>query len=428
MSEENKTLNPAATPETSTNSLPAATPVETPPITGGVAPAVGINVNIPQELQGRLAQYGADTATIARIVTDLGVESLEDLAVMEDKDLVAAGMKLAKVRRMLAELNKTTQPVAQPATSAAGLRGPMIPSYEDILPDIPDDGAWLGRLKTDGVLKVEDSTYIAAVRAALADQVGLYDVPDRLIREMDAYAEVTDEQVGSEYFELREMLARRSYADLFSAVKGLNGSYITDKRRKAFLQKLQAEMWPALKRGNNALESWNQVYRENSNDLGNIALVLQGQGDMVAIADTSSLHEAGDDIIMSINRAFSGTGVQVSAALAYDACEIIKALNNPRLPMLIGVPSRELMLKKIGISVSGGYVRQERNLVRFVMAFVNHNAVSADAETHYFKALWQLGSQIDWPQLPADVASRSSGSAKRRTVNELSGRPSSIEL
>ena len=120
---------------------------------------------------------------------------------------------------------------------------------------------------------------------------------------------------------------------------------------------------------------------------------------MVTPPDTASLHDAGDTLVDSINRVFRGTGVQVAAAMAYDANTIRNTLEKPGLPAMVGVKNRELMLKKIHANVSSNYVRLEQNLVKYVLGFVKHDAVTSDVEVQYFAALWQLGTQINWNEL-----------------------------
>ena len=120
---------------------------------------------------------------------------------------------------------------------------------------------------------------------------------------------------------------------------------------------------------------------------------------MITPPDTAQLHDAGDALIDAINRIFRGTGVQVAAAMAYDANTIRNTLEDPRLPAMVGVKNRELMLKKIGASVSSNYVRLEQNLVKYVLGFAKHDAVTSDVEVNYFVALYQLGAQINWGEL-----------------------------
>ena len=62
------------------------------------------------------------------------------------------------------------------------------------------------------------------------------------------------------------------------------------------------------------------------------------------------LSSKSDAVKDAINKAFAGTGVQISAALAYEAQEIKKSLEDPRLPALVGVANREQLLKKLGVA------------------------------------------------------------------------------
>ncbi|MFV0485482.1 MAG: hypothetical protein ACK5MU_04650 [Candidatus Saccharimonadales bacterium] len=125
---------------------------------------------------------------------------------------------------------------------------------------------------------------------------------------------------------------------------------------------------------------------------------------MMAPPDTGALRDSGDDINNAINRVFAGTGVQIAAALAYEAGEIRKTIENPRLPGMIGVANRDQMLKKLRVGVSSNYARLETNLVKYVLSFMNIDSISAgDEEVRYFSALWTLGNQIDWNQLGVNV-------------------------
>ncbi len=141
---------------------------------------------------------------------------------------------------------------------------------------------------------------------------------------------------------------------------------------------------------------------------------LAGAGmSMVAPPDASQLHDAGDVLVDAINRVFRGTGVQVAAAMAYDANMIRNTLEKPGLPAMVGVKNRELMLKKIKTDVSSNYIRLEQNLVKYVLSFVKHDAVTSDVESQYFAALWQLGTQINWSELNGDESGINGMTGKR---------------
>ncbi len=398
MSEETKKIETIEASET----VETTEAVETETVT---APA-------KDEVDAKLAKYGADEATISKVKNDLGVEDVDDLASLEVEDLTGAGMKLAKARKLVKELKSAAKPAAAPAVDAAETRA-IQSQFEALLPSIPTDESWLNALKTGGILKVDESSYIAAIRAALADRAGLYDVPETLAKAMEKYADETEEQVDTTFYALRKSLTRRTYGDIFAAIDGLDGTFITEKRRKEFLGRIRDNLWPAIAESYQTLDGWYQTWRASFSDPSMLIAAISGGFNggaagisMITPPDTAQLHDAGDTLVDSINRVFRGTGVQVAAALAYDANVIRNTLEDSRLPSMIGVKNREMMLKKIGASVSSNYIRLEQNLVKYVLAFAKHDTVTSDVEVNYFVALWQLGTQINWNELNGGNATR----------------------
>ena len=369
----------------------------------------------------KLKEYGINVETIKNIEEKLGVETLEDLYVLEVEDLTGVGLKLAKARRLVSDLKKEQKAtvMSEATTKAAAIP----PALEMLLPSVPTDESWLTALKTGGILKVDDSSYIAAIRAALADRAGLYNVPEALAKAMEKYADETEEQVDPTFYALRKSLTRRAYGDIFAAIDGLDGSFITEGRRSEFLGRIRTTLWPAIAESYQALDAWYETRRSNLLDpsmlSASIVGALNGSSTvgMLPPPDTSPLHDAADTLVNSINRVFRGTGVQIVAAMAYEANNIRNTLEDPRLPSMVGVKNRELMLKKIGASVSSNYVRLEQNLVKYVLGFVKHDTITSDAEVDYFVALWQLGSQINWSEL--GVAKPERGGVKGLTGKNI---------
>ncbi len=378
---------------------------------GGVQVAVAAKpepaIAESSEVHAILSKYGADQVIIDKIVNDLGAESIEELSSLEVSDLTNAGMKLAKAKKMVAELGAQEQK-PEPKVAAPVVDERIVQrQFEALLPSVPNDDSWMNALKSGGILKVDDSSYIAAIRAALADLAGLYDVPEKLAKAMEQYADETEEQVDPTFYALRKSLTRRNYAEIFAAIDGLDGSFITESRRREFLSRIRTTLWPAIVDSYRSLDGWYQAFRAAYTDPSMLIAALggglAGAGmSMVAPPDASQLHDAGDVLVDAINRVFRGTGVQVAAAMAYDANMIRNTLEKPGLPAMVGVKNRELMLKKIKTNVSSNYIRLEQNLVKYVLSFVKHDAVTSDVESQYFAALWQLGTQINWGELSGD--------------------------
>ena len=376
--------------------------------------------SVANEVEVKLVEYGTSKAVVDTVMTTLGVESLDDLACLEVEDLTGAGMKLAKARRLVTDLKVATKP--EPAKVSDAEARATMSQFEALLPNVPTDESWLNALKTGGILKVDESSYIAAIRAALADRAGLYEVPATLASAMEKYADETEEQVDPTFYALRKSLTRRTYGDIFAAIDGLDGTFITEGRRKEFLSRIRDTLWPAIAESYQALDGWYQTWRASFSDPSMLVAAIGGglSGgagmSMVTPPDTAQLHDAGDTLVDSINRVFRGTGVQVAAAMAYDASVIRNTLEDPRLLSMVGVKNRELMLKKIGANVSSNYVRLEQNLVKYVLAFAKHDTVTSDVEVNYFVALWQLGAQINWQELGVGSVSGVTGLTGKRVL------------
>ena len=227
-------------------------------------------------VRAKLGEYGADMAAIEHIINDLGVESIDDLSALEVSDLTAAGIKLVKARKLITEFSTPAQAAPVQAVTAAESRAMAQGQLETLLPPVPNDDSWLNALKSGGILKVDDSSYIAAIRAAMAERAGLYNVPAALAEAMERYADETEEQVDPTFFALRKSLTRRNYADIFAAIDGLDGSFITESRRKEFLTRIRTALWPAITDSFRALDSWYQTWRASFSDPSMIIAAIGG--------------------------------------------------------------------------------------------------------------------------------------------------------
>ncbi len=379
----------------------AATPPPEPTAPADPPPVVAASATTaPDLVTARLLEHGVGLDIIAKIKDELGVTTVDDLATLAEKDLLEVGMKVVPARKLVAAF----APVAPvPDTAALGA------AAFDILPSVPDDASWLSALRTGGVLKVDQSTVISAIRAALAYQVGLYEIPGKLVALMEKFADTNEEQVDPAiYFPLREQLTRRSYGDIFSAIPGLTGNYVTEGRKKELLKRIDNLLWPAIQDFSNQLKAWQEAWMQGvANPAVLMASLLSGGAGGMALPpgmmqppETGVLRDHASAVNDAVNRIFAGTGAQIAAALAYEAVEIKKSLENPRLPALVGAPNREQMLKLLGANVSATYPRLETNLTRYVLGLMQADDQPAgNEELQYFGALQMLGAQIDWAQL-----------------------------
>ena len=353
-------------------------------------------VSIDEKLEG----LGVPADVIEKIKMELGAATVEDLSGLTEQDLVGVGMKKLPARELVKKLVPIAAPSATGAVSAV--------SFDAILPSVPSDASWLEALRTGGVLKVDQSTVISAIRAALAHRAGLYGIPDGLVALMEKFSDENEEQVDAEYFKLRKQLTRRSYAEIFEAIDGLDGSYVTEARKKQLFQRIDQYLWPAINDFYGQLKSWQEAWMQGAaNPAMMMGAIMAASGGMNVMPpgmmqppDTGVLRDHADAVADAVNKVFAGTGVQIAAALAYDATRIKETLENTRLPALTGAANRDQMLRQLDVAVSATYPRLETNLTRFVLAVMRvKDQPAGNEELQYFSALFMLGSQIPWDQV-----------------------------
>ena len=375
------------------------------------APVASTAATVTDDVTTKLTELGVDAEAINHIKNDLGVTSVDDLKVLTEADFVSAGLKVVQARKLVGAVAPTV-PVAE--ATALGTA-----AFDAVLPTVASDESWLEALKTGGVLKVDQSTVTAAIRAALANKVGLFDIPAELSAAMEQFADANDEQVDASFYALRKQITRRSYADVFAAIDGLDGSFVTDSRKKQLFERVNEHLWPAIYDFHSQLQNWQEAWMQGvANPAMFMAALMPGNiggmpPGMLAPPETAVLRDSADAVADAINRVFAGTGVQIAAALAYDAAQIKKTMEDPRLPSMIGAANRDQMLKQLGVAVSATYPRLETNLTRFVLSTLQaKDQPAGNEEYQYFGSLYLLGQQIPWDQL---------GGRNHRTLSGVAG-------
>ena len=344
----------------------------------------------------KLKELGVGDEAISRIRV-LGVNEVSDLRYLKEETLISAGLNVVQAAKLVEALVPPA-PVAEATALGAA-------TFDAVLPTVASDASWLEALKTGGVLKVDQSTVTAAVRAALAKKVGLFDIPTKLADAIERFADSNEEQVDASFYALRKQITRRNYAEVFAAIDGLDGSFVTDKRKQQLLERVDKHLWPAIYDFHGQLQNWQEAWMQGAaNPAMFMAALMPGSvgmpPGMMAPPETAVLRDSADAVADAINRVFAGTGVQIAAALAYDAAQIKKTMEDPRLPSMIGAANRDQMLKQLGVAVSATYPRLETNLTRFVLATLQaKDQPAGNEEYQYFGSLYMLGQQIPWDQL-----------------------------
>lgn len=345
------------------------------------------------EVAERLKESGIEGDVVTEIKDRLGVATVDDLSLVSEADLVTLGVKPIQARKLIASL------VPSSTTSVDGAV-----AIDTTLPALPTDTSWLESLKAGGVLKVDQSTVIAAVRAALAWKVGLYDIPAKLVKAMEEFADTASEPVNETFYKVRKQLTQRRYADIFEAIEGLDASYVTDTRKKELFKRIEQHLWPAILSFQVQLRQWIDSWTKEAVSPTVLLTALAGgkagmPPGIIQAPDTGVLFDHVDALNDAANKVFAGTGAQIASALAYEAAQVMQTLDNAALPALVGAPNREQMLRQLGVSVNATYPRLETNLTRFVWSAMQAKSSGADEATEYFVAMHQLGGQITWDQL-----------------------------
>lgn len=370
------------------------------------------------------------TVALRPLVGDPGDEAIELLRSDADTPFDSIreclqGVATAKLRRAITTHLRAPTPAAAPAAQPT-----VLATAFNVLPEVPNDDSWLKMLQTGGVLKVGKQTVIAAVRAGLGSRTNLFNLPDTLVRLMESTAESLDEPVSEEFFNLRKLLTRRRYSDIFQALEGeagVDGRFITQNRKDKFVDRLDTELWPSLLEFQSQVKGWVEGWQTQMANpammMTAIASAVGGGGGlppgMMAPPPTDGLRDGASGVIDRINRVFAGVGAPIAAAMAYEAMKIREVLENPALPVLVGAQNREQMLKKCGAAVTADYVRLERGLTQYVLAVMDLPEVQASQELAYISALYQLGVQIPWSNLQAP--------ARRSNLPRTSSARSSVD-
>jgi len=285
----------------------------------------------------------------------------------------------------------------------AKLRGPEktvdLLSQSHYLPSILDDDGLLASFKVGGELKVGIPEIISAVRACISSRAGSYTALDKIKAKMEKWADSQEIPYSDKYYEIQDMIAEKNYADVLNAIK-VKSRYITEVKRKDFLEKIEKILWPELKSFNNQLKDWMTNYNQISMNPASLVLALKGGGNVpMQIVDTGNLRSAAEEVINRINKVFAGAGIPVSRALAQDAIRIKKIINDDSVLIATGSGTKDQLLRDLGLAVGADIVRAEPNIVQYTLSIINLPKVTSEDEVNYLIALNNLGISIPWDKL-----------------------------
>jgi hypothetical protein len=350
-----------------------------------------------------LEEISPKLETLVGEPNDEGMELFGDSAITPDADIKKALEELkipsAKFNKYVTVLRGPKKEIETKNVGATGF------TALSILPAVPDDSSFIEMLKTGGKLKVEVTEVLSAVKAAFAKAVHLYDLPEIILNKMEEFSEKQEEPNGEGFYEMQKLLTEKKYGDVL-AILNVPGSYISEKRKKEFFAKLDSRLWASLRSFHIQLKQWQESWMTGAASPAMLMMAMATKGEnnamaqtMMAPPDSAPLRASAEEVINDINRVFTGPGIPVARALAYDATRIMGMLNNPKLPAQIGVATKDQMIKELGINVGADIVRMEQSVTRYTLAIMSLPKVAAEEELTYFAAMFQLGNSIPWDKL-----------------------------
>jgi len=362
------------------------------------------------------------TTTLTPIVgdpNDEGVETLIDPECMTNQMFRDAltGVPVAKLNKAIKNLRGSAAPVTAPVAATAAA---VPPTY--ILPEAPEDEAFLSSLKVGGVAKIGATELNAALRVLLAQYLDVYNLPSRLLAMMEEHAESLDEPVGEQFYDLQKIVSEHKYGEVLAAL-GTNAKLVSETRKKKLLSRM-GSLWPTLHNFHLRLSDWMDLWQKQFTNPGMMMSAMAamtsggrapGMPGMMEHPDISPIHDSACSTIDAFNKMFAGTGIPVARAMAHDSLRIKNMLQDTRLPAAIGASNRDEMLKKLGVAVSSDYVRLERDLVTFVLSIMKFAADGVPTESHpvFLNALFQRGTNIPWERLVGTTSVHRDGSPAR---------------
>lgn len=321
------------------------------------------------------------------------------------------GVKTPMLNSAVNNLRSALRP--QVTEVARATAQPSMGSAIPILPQLPTEPSAFDRLIVGGTLdeNVKPIDAVTAIEAALAEDIGLPRVPERLVSLIETFAGQRKKRVldAGGIYKLIKEIKRRRYSDVLSAMD-LDANIVTKDEREQFMQRMRTVFWPALVQHWTGLHAWFEAQRVNGMDVNALA-----QGLMSAMVgrpnfaqqpiEIESLRSLTTLISDATNELFSGLYTfPVVNALAGDALRVSSYLDstNPmfvRILSATGLPDREALLQDSGASVTDTFVRNKRTVQEYVYAALEMRNKSDDQLVDYANALHTRGMSVPWNDL-----------------------------
>lgn len=360
-------------------------------------------------LKARLIAHLKDPAKVTAVLeaaAAAGLDSMDDVPYVTADKWVKWGVPEVKANRLTAELAAANAPAPAPAPAPASIATePVVATGASLLPKLPDDAGFLALLQQGGVAHMDKVDVIAAIRAMIADNFGVYGIEDALLGAIHTQAIKMKKPYPEVYTEIETGKHRREYAAILRAM-GVSGRFVTKGRKEEFLRGMK-RLWALLQDFQSKVANWYEAWTKKFMNPGMmmVSQVVPGAGlqlppNMMSAPDTTPIRTAAITLIEALNELFAGPGVQVARALAAESIELSKLLDRPDLMTAIGVASREEMIMTLGIGVSPEIVTAESQACQYAQAVLTLSEVTNPRlQAAYIGELYELGQNTPWTTL-----------------------------
>lgn len=363
-----------------------------------------------EELKTIFLEAGVPKEDIENVITKLGLTCADDLAYFTDADAFAnAGVVGMLAQRKLAEVGAKLK--ADKAAAAAESQTANHEKTEldfSLLADDINEEQWLNNLRMSGILKFDEATYVAGIKAVLAANLGVFASIEKLIMMIDDYAVKNAIPAPLSFYNLQNIMTRRQYGLVFAASEDncMNGVpiYATTHDMNALVEKMKSDFVPTILSAAEKVSIWyNDLSMQKTTDFF-MEKTLQSQTatQNLSYPNPAALYDAGAELRQSINRTFAGNGIQKALAIYNEYHTFVDVLNDPELPRSIGVLDKDSVLNLLGFDANAAAVRSEGFIVKFVISIMNADKLARTNEVLFFRELYDLVRQIDWSALTGD--------------------------
>ncbi len=256
----------------------------------------------------------------------------------------------------------------------------------------PDGRSFLASLKESGVQKPENLTVLAGLRAFLAKEAGVHNIPALLTGMMAEHARVAKAPInGTKYAEVQNLISRRDYAEILAAVNCKNAAqFVNAKVRQGLLKDVEDKLIPALNEFHKALNNYDRNFTDMMvrnapmyHALGNEEIARQIPPGLrnraVQLPDMSPVKNAAETVVVTINEVFAVWGTAAARVEANDAILAAQLLDNEEVMNLCGFTDKELWLAKLNIKITAEDIQYEQALAKFAWVIMELNKATDSA-------------------------------------------------